>query len=215
MSYLLVPIDVFCETEISIEKTNVDSKDNRIAVRLFVFTARRSHGVTTAPLYHRSTCTPPQSKPSAPYTPQQELVSYRRSDSSLPLCTPRQRMLRKMTILPEITVIYVGNRSGDIVAAHLSLAELATLSGDSKGPVPCQRRTNHNPYRAVRVELTPQASQMSLQAACRAQRQAAVGGGAGGRHYRMPRYSRVSSCPFGSTVAPTKWKRCCDINMIV
>lgn len=119
------------------------------------------------------------------YTQKQEPVSNRRLDSSLYLVVSATLALENQT--PEIAIIYVGNGSGDIVAAHLSLTELAELSGDSKGPVPCQRRANHNPYRAVRVELTPHASRISLQTACRAQRQAAVGGGAGGRHAGMPR----------------------------
>lgn len=89
-------------------------------------------------------------------------------------------------------MIYVGNGSGDIVAAHLSPTELAELSGVAKGPVPCQRRPNHNPYRAVRVELTPQTARFSLQVACRAQKKAAVGGNraagvAEGVHADMPR----------------------------
>ncbi|CAM9206262.1 unnamed protein product [Scytosiphon promiscuus] len=69
----------------------------------------------------------------------------------------------------EVTVLYAGNGSGDVVVAHLSPNELAELSGDAGGPVPCQRRDNHNPYRAVRVKLTPQAARISFQAACRAQ----------------------------------------------
>lgn len=77
-------------------------------------------------------------------------------------------------------MVYVGNASGDIIAAHLSRAELAMLSGDANGPVPCQRRANHNPYRAVRVELTQDAAHISLQVACRAQRQAAVKAGTEG-----------------------------------
>lgn len=90
-----------------------------------------------------------------------------------PRFLPKHRM-------SEGTVVYVGNGRGDIVAAHLSRAELVELSGDANGPVPCQRRPNHNPYRAVRVELTQQAAHISLQAACRAQRQAAAKAGTGG-----------------------------------
>lgn len=77
-------------------------------------------------------------------------------------------------------MVYVGNGSGDIVAAHLTRAELAKLSGDANGPVPCQRRPNHNPYRAVRMELTPQASNISIQAARRTQRRAAAKAGTAG-----------------------------------
>lgn len=77
-------------------------------------------------------------------------------------------------------MVYVGNGSGDIVAAHLSRAELAELSGHATGPVPCQRRPNHNPYRAVRVELSQQTADISFQAACRAQRMAAAKAGTGG-----------------------------------
>ena len=77
-------------------------------------------------------------------------------------------------------MVYVGNGSGDIVAAYLSRAELAELSGHAKGPVPCQRRANHNPYRAVRMELSQQAAHISFQAACRAQRKVATKAGARG-----------------------------------
>ncbi len=80
--------------------------------------------------------------------------------------------------LQETSAVYVGNGSGDVVVAYLSAAELAELSGDANGPVPCQRRANHNPYRAVRVELTQQAAKISLQVACRAQRKAAARAGA-------------------------------------
>ncbi|CAB1110919.1 unnamed protein product [Ectocarpus sp. CCAP 1310/34] len=102
----------------------------------------------------------------------------------------------------ETTLIYVGNGNGDIVAAHLSPTELAELSGPAKGPVPCQRRPNHNPYRAVRVELTPQVARFSLQAACRVQKQAAAGGNgeagvAGGVHADMPRRRQKGSSSDG------------------
>lgn len=75
-------------------------------------------------------------------------------------------------------MVYVGNGSGDIVAAHLSRAELAELSGAANGPVPCQPRPNHN--RAVRVELSQHAAHVSFEAACRAQRKAAAKAGTGG-----------------------------------
>ncbi|CAM9705457.1 unnamed protein product, partial [Ectocarpus sp. 4 AP-2014] len=102
----------------------------------------------------------------------------------------------------ETTLIYVGNGNGDIVVAHLSPTELAELSGAAKGPVPCQRRPNHNPYRAVRVELTPQVARFSLQAACRAQKQAAAGenggaGVAGGVRADMPRRRQKGSSSDG------------------
>lgn len=74
-----------------------------------------------------------------------------------------------------MTVIYAGNERGDILAIHLSPSELATLCGEETGPVPCQRRANHNPYRHVRVKLTPQTAYISLRAACRAQRQEDAG----------------------------------------
>lgn len=77
-------------------------------------------------------------------------------------------------------MVYVGNGSGDVIAAHLSRAELAELSGHANGPVSCQRRSNHNPYRAVRVELSQQAAHISFQAACRAQRKVAAKAGTGG-----------------------------------
>lgn len=72
-------------------------------------------------------------------------------------------------------VIYAGNERGDIVATRLSPSELATLCGEAQGPVPCQRRPNHNPYRHVRVKLTPQNANISLRAAFRAQRQETAG----------------------------------------
>lgn len=74
-------------------------------------------------------------------------------------------------------VIYVGNARGDILAAHLSLSDLAALSGDSQGPVPCQRRANHNPNRAVRFKLTARAANSSLRDARHAQEALAPGGG--------------------------------------
>ena len=43
------------------------------------------------------------------------------------------------------------------------------LSGAAKGPVPCQRRINHNPNRAVRFKLTPQVANNSLREARRTQ----------------------------------------------
>ncbi|CAM9150457.1 unnamed protein product, partial [Hapterophycus canaliculatus] len=88
----------------------------------------------------------------------------------------------------EKTLLYAGNGSGDIIVAHLSPNELADLSGNAKGPVPCQRRANYNPYRAVHVELTPQAERISLQAACRAQ-----GRAAGTEHGKKARWVGVSS----------------------
>ncbi|CAM9375604.1 unnamed protein product, partial [Ectocarpus fasciculatus] len=98
----------------------------------------------------------------------------------------------------ETTVIYVGNGSGDIVAAHLSPTELAELSGAAKGPVSSQRPPTYNPYRAVRVKLTPQAARFSLQTACRAQKMAAAGGNgaaglAAGVHGDKPRRRQEGS----------------------
>eukprot|EP00904_Undaria_pinnatifida_P002793 jgi/Undpi1/12514/HiC_scaffold_6.g02183.m1 len=69
----------------------------------------------------------------------------------------------------EVTVLYVGNGRGDILAAHLSFQQLVELSGNGKGPVACQRRVNHNPNRAVRVRITPRTATNSFQEACRAQ----------------------------------------------
>lgn len=81
-------------------------------------------------------------------------------------------------------IMYCGNERGDILVANLSPSELAELSGDAKGPVPCQRRTNHNPYRAVRVALSPQNAMISFKSACRAQRKAAkISHAAGGARY--------------------------------
>eukprot|EP00752_Nemacystus_decipiens_P009657 g8628.t1 len=93
-----------------------------------------------------------------------------------------------MATSTEVTVVYAGNGSGDIIAAYLSRAELAELSGHANGPVPCQRRPNHNPYRAVRVELSQQAAHISFQAACRAQRKAATKGATGGARATKQRF---------------------------
>eukprot|EP00903_Cladosiphon_okamuranus_P012920 g12063.t1 len=95
----------------------------------------------------------------------------------------------------DVSVVYVGNGSGDIVAAHLSRAELAELSGDAKGPVPCQRRPNYNPYRAVRVELRRHAAHVSLQAACSAQRKAAAKAGTGGAQTTKQRHGSKHKGP--------------------
>lgn len=86
------------------------------------------------------------------------------------------------------------------MAAHLSRAELAELSGEANGPVASQRRPNHNPYRAVRVELSQQAASISFQAACRAQRKAAAKAGTGGasptrQRYGLPICVRMSQIP--------------------
>lgn len=74
----------------------------------------------------------------------------------------------------ETTIIYAGNERGNIVAAYLTTGELTALTGDAQGPLSCQRRANHNPYRAVRVALAPQQASISLRAAYRAQRKAAI-----------------------------------------
>lgn len=135
-------------------------------------------------------------------------------------CNDLPRSLSKHPWPPtETTLIYVGNGNGDIVAAHLSPTELAELSGDAKGPVPSQRRPNHNPYRAVRVELTPQVARLSLQAACHAQKQAAAGGNgeagvAGGVHANMPRctYIRNASAQKIKSQTVARHKSVCLVN---
>lgn len=104
-----------------------------------------------------------------------QIPPYFPSSASLTRSVPK-RMVGEKTHA-DVTVIYVGNERGDILAAHLSPSELAELSSDARGPVPCQRRSNHNPYRAVRVKLTPQKASVSFQSACRAQRQAVAGAG--------------------------------------
>lgn len=67
-------------------------------------------------------------------------------------------------------VLYVGNERGDIIVAHLTHSELAALSGEDGGCLPCQRGTNHNPYRTVHVKLAPYEAKMSLHTAVRKQR---------------------------------------------
>lgn len=90
-----------------------------------------------------------------------------------PWTLPLQLQLR---LTSEASTIYAGNEYGDIVALHLSSSELTALTEDKRGPVACQRRANHNPYRAVRVKLTTRQAEISLRAAYRAQRKT-VGAG--------------------------------------
>lgn len=54
--------------------------------------------------------------------------------------------------------------------AHLTHSELAALSGEAGGRLPCQGGTNHNPYRTVHVKLAPHQAKMSMHAAVRKQR---------------------------------------------
>lgn len=105
---------------------------------------------------------------------------------------------------PKPMTVYSGNESGDIVAVHISPPELTALSGEAGGPVPCQRSANHNPYRAVRVRLTPHKANTSWQTACRAQRQASALVGSS----ESRREATIGQQPSRYALEPSMWLIC-------